>query len=74
MEHGVEQLHQSLLAMSFCKLKSTKKARTSTGTFIGLFDICESYEEIEVAFAEIEEGMKNLTDIEKNGQKNYIEQ
>jgi hypothetical protein len=67
--------HQSLLAMSFCILNEGKKARTASGTYIvGLFDICESYEEIEEAVAELEEEMKNLTDIEINGQKYFIEQ
>jgi hypothetical protein len=67
--------HQSLLAMSFSILNEGKKARTASGTYIvGLFDICESYEEIEEAVAEIEEEMKNLTDIEINGQKYFIEQ
>jgi hypothetical protein len=52
-----------------------KIARTASGTYIvGLFDISESYKEIKEAVTEIELEIKNLTDIELNGEKYYIEQ
>jgi hypothetical protein len=61
--------------MSFCILNEGKKARTASGTYIvGLFDISESYGEIKEAVTEIEEEIKNLTDIEINGEKSNIEQ